>query len=121
MKHLTVFLSYSVMLLALLAVNPAIQAAPRKAHPAQKAAKTAVATHQEDFQKHVEQEIANLKDDVYTRATWKKLQEVKQEADDNASSMKLAMFCSAAAGLIVGCVVTFFVARRKPEDDLKIT
>jgi hypothetical protein len=62
--------------------------------------------------KNVEQEIASLKEDVYTRATWKKLQEVKQEADDTASTLRLATLCSAGVGFVLGCVVTIVAVRR---------
>ena len=100
---------YAVLLLALLVWNPATHAANRKARPVQK---TAPAAPHEDFQKHLEQEIGSLKEDVYTRATWKKLQEVKQEADDTAGNVKVAMFTAGGVGFVLGCVVTFLFARR---------
>lgn len=125
MNHYRLLPRVSVLLLALLAVNPLVQAANRKARPAPKehAAKEAQPSPQETYQKHVEEQIANLKDDVYTRATWKKLQEVKQEADDTAGNMKLAMFSAAVVGFVFGCVVTFIFARRRggAEENLKIT
>ena len=112
-----------MLLLALLSVNPAMHAANRKARPAQKAAKTAPPAQQEDFQKTFEKQIASLKEDVYTRATWKKLQEVKLQADDTAASMRLVMFGMAGVGFILGCVVTVLVTRRMGGSDegLKIT
>ena len=114
----------AVLLLALFAVNPAMQAAKKKARPPQReqTAKTALST-QEDFQKHVEQEIANLKDDVYTRATWKKLQEVKQEADDTAGTVRLVTLSAVGIGFLLGCVVTVLVMKRSggSEESLKIT
>ena len=117
-------MSYAVLLVALLAVNPAMPAAKKKGHSPQRepAAKTALST-QEDFQKHAEQEIANLKDDVNTRATWKKLQEVKQEADDTAGTVKLVTFSAAGIGFVLGCVITWLVARRMggSGENLKIT
>ena len=116
--------SLALLVLLLLAVNPAMQGAKKKARPPQRdaAAKTALST-QDDFQKNVEQEIANLKDDVYTRATWKKLQEVKKEADDAASSIRLMTISAACIGFVLGCIVTVLVARRmgKPDESLKIT
>ena len=117
-------MSYVVLLLALLAVNPAMQAAKKKVHPSQRepTAKTALPT-QEAFQKHVEQEIVDLKDDVYTRATWKKWQEVKQEADDTAGTVKLVALCAAGIGFLLGCVATVLVMKRRggSEESLKIT
>ena len=116
---------YAVLLLALFLLNPTIQAAVRKARPTQKdrTAKTALPTQQEEFQKHVEQQIASLKEDVYTRATWKKLQEVKQEADDTAGSMKVVMLSAGGIGFALGCAVTFIFARRigGSDENLKIT
>ena len=60
---------------------------------------------------------------MYTRATWKKLQEVKQEADDTAGSMRVAMFVAAGVGFVLGCVVTVLVAKRmgRSDESLKIT
>jgi hypothetical protein len=114
-----------VLLLASLAVNTSLQAAKPKGRPAPKehAARTAPATPQEVFQKHVEQEIANLRDDVYTRATWKRLQEVKQTADDTAGSMKLVTLSAAGIGFVLGCVVTFVISKRmgRSDESLKIT
>jgi hypothetical protein len=125
MNHQRFFMPYAVMLLALLSVNPAMQAAVRKARPAQKehTAKVVLPTQQEEFQKRVEQQIASLKEDVYTRATWKKLQEVKQEADDTAGSMKVVMLSAGGIGFALGCAVTFIFARRigGSDENLKIT
>jgi septal ring factor EnvC (AmiA/AmiB activator) len=127
MNHYRFILSYAVLLMALLVVNPAMQAAKNKtkAHSAPKehAAKTALATQHDDFQKQVEQQIASLKDDVYTRATWKKLQEVKQESDDTASNLRLLAFGAGAVGFVLGCVLTGFIAKRmgRPDESLKIT
>ena len=116
---------YAVLLLALFLLNPTIQAAVRKARPTQKdrTAKTALPTQQEEFQKHVEQQIASLKEDVYTRATWKKVQEVEQKADNTAGSMKVVMLSAGGMGFVLGCVVTFIFARRtgRSDDGLKIT
>src|SRR5690348_11278614 len=98
MKHRRSLIRYALLLLwALLLVNPARPAAVRKARPTQKerTVKTAQPTPQEDFQKRVEQQIANLKEDVYTRATWKKLQEVKQQADATAANMKVVTLTAA--------------------------
>ena len=124
MKHHRFLMSCAVLLVALLAVNPAMQAAKKKAHPPQKeqTAKTTLST-QADFQKHVEQEIANLKNDVYTRATWKKLEEVRQQADDTAGRMRVVMFSAAGIGFVLGCAVTFIVVRRMggSDESLKIT
>ena len=117
-------LSYAVLLLALLAVNP-LQAANRKARPAAKAraASPAQPSRQDEFQNRIEQQIAGIKEDLYTRATWKKLQEVKQQADDTASNLKLVTFGAAALGFVLGCLVTFFALKRSAaaEDNLKIT
>jgi hypothetical protein len=116
---------YGVLLLALLSVNPGMKAANRKTRPPQKerAAKTVQPTQQEEFQKRIEQQIANLKEDVYTRATWKKLQEVKQQADDTAGSMKVVMLSAAGIGFVLGCVVTLLVAKRtgRSDEGLRIT
>ena len=117
---------YLVLLLAFCLVNATMQAATRKAHPAQKqqrTAKTAVSTQQEDSQKRIEHEIATLKEDVYSRATWKKLQEVKQQADETAGEMKLVTISAGGIGFVLGCVVTFIFARRmgRSEEGLKIT
>jgi hypothetical protein len=103
-----------------------MQAAVRKARPAQKqqhAATTSQPTSQELYQKHIEQEIANLKEDVYTRATWKKLQEVKEQADENAGKMKIIMLSAGGIGFVLGAVVTFLFARRMGgrEEGYKIT
>jgi hypothetical protein len=124
MKHHRFLMHYALLLWTFLLVNPAIPAAVRKAHPAaQKAPKTAQPTQQEDYQKHVEQQIANIKEDVYTRATWKKLQEVKQEADDTAGNMKVVTLSAGGIGFVLGCAVTFIFARRTGSSDesLKIT
>ncbi len=120
------FLSnYAVLVVALLAVNPAMQAAKKKTRLPQRepVAKSALAIPAETFQRHVEQEIAGLRDDVYTRATWKKLQEVKQQADDTAGSLKIATLSAAFVSFVLGCVVTFFVVKRmdRSNDSLKIT
>lgn len=117
---------YLVLLLAMVLVNSTAQAAIRKARPTQKhehVVKTSLSTPQEDFQKHVEQEIASLKDDVYTRATWKKLQDVKQEADETAGNMKVVTLSAGGIGFVLGAVLTFFLARRMGRSDeaLKIT
>jgi hypothetical protein len=124
MKHHRFLMSCAVLLMALLAVNPAMPAAKKKARSPQRepAAKTALST-QEDFPKHAEREIANLRDDVYTRATWKKLQEVKQEADDTAGTVKLVTFSAAGIGFVFGCVITWLFARRSggSDENLKIT
>jgi hypothetical protein len=124
MKHHKFLLNCIVLLLALLMAQPGMPAAKKKARPAPKehAAKTAL-TAEQDFSTHVEQEIASLKQDVYTRATWQKLQEVKQQAEDTASRMKLVMWCAAAIGFVLGCAVTFVLARRmgRPDESLKIT
>ena len=116
---------YAVLLVALLTVNSAMEAAVRKARPAQKerTAKTAQPTQQEQFQKHFEQQIADLKEDVYTRASWKKLEEVKHEADETAGNMKLVMLSAAGIGFVLGCAVTFIFARRtgRSDESLKIT
>jgi hypothetical protein len=102
-----------------------MQAATRKARPPQKerTAQTALPTQQEEFRRHVEREIASLKEDVYTRATWKKLEEVRQHADDTAGRMRLVLFSAAGIGFVLGCVVTFIFARRmgRSDDSLKIT
>src|ERR1035441_10914025 len=89
MKPHRSLIRYVVLLLALLWVNPTMQAAVRKARPTQKerTAKTAQPTQQEQFQKHLEQQIADLKEGVYSRATWNKLEEVKQEADETAGNI----------------------------------
>jgi hypothetical protein len=125
MKHQRFLLRYAVLLLALLSVNPAIEAAVRKARPTQKerTVKTSLPSQQEQFQKHFEKEMADLKEDVYTRATWKKLQEVKQEADDIAGRTKVVMFSAAGIGFVLGCAVTFIFARRMggSGESLKIT
>jgi hypothetical protein len=125
MKHHRSLIRYAVLLLALLQLNPAMQAANRKARPAPKerTAKMALPTPQEEFQKHVEQELANLRDDVYTRATWKKLQEVKQESDDTARNTKVVTSSAGAIGFVLGCLVTFFLVKRmgRSEESLKIT
>jgi hypothetical protein len=125
MKHHWFLRSYAVLLLASLAVNPGLQAAKPKGRPTPKehTARTAPASQQEVFQKHVEQEIASLRDDVYTRATWKRLQEVKQTADDTAGSMKLVTLSAAGIGFVLGCVVTFVITRRmgRSDESLKIT
>ena len=125
MTHHRFLIRYAVLLLALLSVNPTIQAAVRKARPTQKdrTSKTALPTQQEEFQKHVEREIADLKEDVYTRATWKKVQEVEQKADDTAGSMRVVMLSAGGIGLVLGCVVTVLVTKRmgRPDDGLKIT
>ena len=116
---------YAVLLVALLTVNSAMQAAVRKARPAQKerTAKTAQPTQQEQFQKHFEQQIADLKEDVYTRATWKKLEEVRQQADDTAGRMRVVIFSAGGIGFVLGCAVTFIFARRmgRLDESLKIT
>jgi len=123
MNHHRFLLNYAALLLALLAVNPQVQAAKNKTRPAPKEHAARTATQQEEFQKQVEQQIANIKDDVYTRATWKKLQEVKQEAEDTAGTMRLVMFSAAGIGFVLGCVVTFLVAKRMggSDENLKIT
>ena len=125
MKPHRSLIRYVVLLLALLWVNPTMQAAVRKARPAQKerTAKTAQPTQQEQFQKHFEQQIADLKEDVYTRASWKKLEEVKHEADETAGNMKLVMLSAAGIGFVLGCAVTFIFARRtgRSDESLKIT
>jgi hypothetical protein len=116
---------YAVLLLALFLLNPTIQAAVRKARPTQKdrTAKTALPTQQEEFQKRVEKEIAGLKEDVYTRATWKKVQEVEQKADDTAGNMKVVMLSAGGIGFVVGCAVTVLVTKRmgRSDEGLKIT
>src|SRR5579864_7435992 len=113
MKHQRCLQHFIVLLLAVLAVNPAMQAANRKARPTQKqnAAKTAAPSPQEDFQKHIERQLADVKEDVYSRATWKKLEEVKQEADSTAGTVKMVTFSAAGIGFILGSVVTFLFAR----------
>src|ERR1035441_2840422 len=125
MNHHGNFMRYAVLLVALLTVNSAMEAAVRKARPEQKerTAKTAQPTQQEQFQKHFEQQIADLKEDVYSRATWKKLEEVKQEADETAGNMKLVMLSAAGIGFVLGCAVTFIFARRtgRSDESLKIT
>lgn len=125
MKHHPFLLRYAVLLLALVALNPASQAATRKARPAQKehAVKAATSTAQEDFEKRVALQITDLKTDIDGRATWAKLQEVKKEADENAGKIKMVMFSAAAVGFVFGCVVTFLVARKMggPAEGLKIT
>jgi len=116
---------YAVLLLAFLSVNPLMQAAIRKARPTQKerTAKITAPTQQEVFQKRVEQQIETLKEDVYNRATWKKLEEVRQQADDTAGRMRVVMFSAAGIGFVLGCAVTFIFARRMGGSDeaLKIT
>src|ERR1035438_6078981 len=100
MNHHGNFMRYAVLLVALLTVNSATQAAVRKARPAQKerTAKTAQPTQQEQFQKHFEQQIGDLKEDVYTRATWKKLEEVRQQADDTAGRMRVVRSAARRVG-----------------------
>jgi hypothetical protein len=124
MKHHRSLIGYAVLLFALL-VSPAMHGAARKARPAQKerTAKVALPTQQEEFQKRIEQQMASLKEDVYTRATWKKLQEVKQQADDTAGSLKVVMFSAAGIGFVLGCVVTVLVSKRagRSDESLKIT
>lgn len=118
-------MSYAVVLLALLPVNPAMQAANRKVRPAQKdrTAKAALPSPTEELQKHFDQQIENLKEDVYTRATWKKLQEVKRQADETESSMRVIMLSAAGIGFVLGCLVTVLVTKRmgKSDEGLKIT
>jgi hypothetical protein len=118
-------LRYAVLLLALAAANPTSQGANRKTRPTQKpnTAKSTQATQQEDFQKTVGQQIASLKEDVYTRATWKKLQEVKQEADDTAGTVRLVTLGGVGIGFVLGCVVTVLVSKRtgRSDENLKIT
>jgi hypothetical protein len=112
-------------LLSLLAVNPSLQAARKKQAAAKKAhpERTLVQSQNERFQANVEQQITNLKNDVYTRATWKALQEVKQEADDTAGKMKIMTLIGGGIGFVLGCVVTGLVAKRmgKSDDALRIT
>jgi len=123
MKHHRSLIRCAVLLLALLWVNPAMHAAVRKARPAQKEHTAKPPTQQEEFQKHVEKEMADLKEDVYTRATWKKLEEVRQQADDTAGRMKVVMFSAGGIGFVLGCALTFIFARRMGRSDeaLKIT
>jgi hypothetical protein len=112
-------------MLFLLAANPSLLAARKKQIVAKKARpeKTLVQTQNERFQASVEQQITNLKDDVYTRATWKALQEVKQEADDIASKMRIMTLVGGGIGFVLGCVVTGLIAKRmgKSDEALKIT
>jgi len=116
----------TVLLMSLLLVIPAMQAAPRKARPTpqkERTAKTTAPTQQEVFQKRVDQQIADLKEDVYSRATWKKLEELRKQADETAGRMKIVMFSAAGIGFILGCAVTFIFARRMggSDENLKIT
>jgi hypothetical protein len=125
MKNPRFLFSCIVLLLALLAGQSTLQAAKKKARTAPKEhpTQTFLTAQPGDFQTHVEREISSLKEDVYTRATWQKLQEVKQQADETAGKVKLVTWCAALIGFVLGCAVTFVFARRmgRPDDSLKIT
>jgi hypothetical protein len=121
MKQSRFLLNCAVWLLALLTVNPSLpatkkkQTVARKEHPAQQ--------KDEHSQEKTEQEVKDLRTDVYSRATWAALQKVKQEADDTAGTVRLVTLIGAGIGFLVGCVVTWLVAKRmgKSDDALKIT
>jgi PRMT5 arginine-N-methyltransferase len=112
-------------LLAVLAGNPSLQAAKKKQAATKKehTEKAPVQAQSDRLQENVEREIAKLKDDVYTRATWKALQEVKQQTDDTAGKMRMVMVAGGGCGFVLGCIVTALVVRRmgKSDDALKIT
>src|ERR1022692_4451544 len=122
MKQSRFSLSCGVWLLALLMVNPSLQAAKKKRAVSKKEpAKAVVLMKDEHLRDKIDQEIADLRNDVYSRATWAALQKVKQEADDTAGALKLVMFLGVGVGLLVGCVATVLVANRtrRSDDTLK--
>jgi hypothetical protein len=124
MKQSRFSLSCGVWLLALLMVNPSLQAAKKKRAVSKKEpAKAVVLMKDEHLRDKIDQEIADLRNDVYSRATWAALQKVKQEADDTAGALKLVMFLGVGVGLLVGCVATVLVANRtrRSDDTLKFT
>ena len=105
-------------------VNPSLQAAKKKRAVAKKEPAKAVVLMKDDhLRDKIDQEIADLRTDVYSRATWAALQKVKQEADDTASYIKLVTFIGGGIGFVLGCVVAGLVAKRmgKSDDALKIT
>ena len=124
MKPSGLLLSCAVWILALLMMNPSLQAAKKKHVAAKKEHPERVIQQKgEDAQEKIEKEISNLRTDVYSRATWEALQKVKQEADDTAGSIKLVTFIGGGIGFLIGCVVTGLVAKRmgRSDDALKIT
>jgi hypothetical protein len=124
MKQSRFSLSCGVWLLALLMVNPSLQAAKKKRAVAKKEPAKAVVLMKDDhLRDKIDQEIADLRNEVYSRATWAALQKVKQEADDTAGALKLVTFLGVGVGLLVGCVATVLVANRtrRSDDTLKIT
>jgi hypothetical protein len=125
MKQSRFFLAYAVWLLALVLTNPSLQAAKKKRVVAKKEnpARVLVQHKDEHFQEKIEQEIADLRTDVYTRATWKELQKVKQEADDAVGSIKVMTLVGTGIGFVLGCMVAGLVGKRmgKADDALKIT
>jgi hypothetical protein len=118
-------LSCAVSLLALLAVNPALEAArkkqatPKKERPANQPSRS----EGELFRQKIEQEIQDLRTDVNSRAKLTALQEVKKQADDTAASVKLVTLVGGGIGFLIGCVVTGLVLKRMGKSDaaLKIT
>jgi hypothetical protein len=118
MKQSRFSLSWGVWLLALLMVNPSLQAAKKKRAVAKKEPVKAVVLMKDDhLRDKIDQEIADLRTDVYSRATWAALQKVKQEADDTAGYMKLVTFIGGGIGFVLGCVVAGLVAKRMGKSD----
>src|ERR1700682_1594005 len=100
-----------VWLLALLMVNPSLQAAKKKRAVAKKEPAKAIVLMKDDhLRDKIDQEIADLRTDVYSRATWAALQKVKQEADDTASYIKLVTFIGGGLGFVFCCVVAWLGA-----------